>query len=302
MSIFSLKDHFQEFFSVIPETNIQSKKTVLPERRYNYLASIASFVLEWSAGVSIALFWLRPLLRFGRRSRRSQLGPGEFLWFWQGGRWHLLVVPGVGYHVPLGDGVEAGTGAVGGVEPGCTGHVLHIRHTVKVGMMVKILCQLFNITTNPHLVILLLRDKEGVGLAAGDAVPVAGAVGDQGAPEGLKVSGEILLRLINSLVWARRQETCYRTPLVPISTLNSAGLVSKQTQLVCGWLSTKANKSSSNIIGARGESPEKGCYISQLLSHKSFYVINTFTGTWEGTKHESCVSFATKLNFKFSVV
>ena len=89
---------------------------------------------------------------------------------------------------------------MGGVEPGCTGHVLHIRHTVKVGMMVKILCQLFNIATNPHLVILLLRDKEGVGLAAGDAVPVAGAVGDQGAPKGLKVSGEILLRLINSLV------------------------------------------------------------------------------------------------------
>lgn len=81
---------------------------------------------------------------------------------------------------------------MGGVEPGCTGHVL---------------------------VILLLRDKEGVGLAAGDAVPVAGAVGDQGAPKGLKVSGEILLRLINSLVGARRQETCYRTPLVPISTL-----------------------------------------------------------------------------------
>ena len=52
------------------------------------------------------------------------------------------MVPGVGDDVPLGDGVEAGAGAVGVVQPGCAGHVLHIRHTVKVGIMVKILCQL----------------------------------------------------------------------------------------------------------------------------------------------------------------
>ena len=79
------------------------------------LASIAGLVLKWSAGVSVSCLWLRPLLRLGRRGRRTDLGSGHFLWLRQRRRGQLLTRVEVGYDVALGDRVEAGAGAVGGV-------------------------------------------------------------------------------------------------------------------------------------------------------------------------------------------
>ena len=121
-NIFSLEDHFLGFFAVIPaRKGVQYIFSLIESCYMLYLASITSLVLKWSAGgVSVCLFWLRPLPGLGRRSRGANLGASRhFLWLGQRRRRLLLTGLEVRDDVTFRDRVQAGAGTVGRVQSGC---------------------------------------------------------------------------------------------------------------------------------------------------------------------------------------